>query len=417
MRKNETEVLVVGAGPVGMMTALLLAEKGIAVKIIDQGWRAATHSYACVLHPATLRLLDRWGLLKSVRDVGWRIDTVGLYDSQSRRAEVKLSELPGSVGCAVTLPQSSFESLLEQRLAQQFHVNVGWNHRLANLELNRDGIVASVEELAQSAKGYIVPEWDWAVQKELQIKAAFVVGADGHDSMVRRRLGIDYAVKGEPELFAVFEFETDADPGNEARIVIDEQTASVLWPLPGKRCRWSFQLNSKNSEDFPLKDRETVRLIREDVEEMKRNYAQGLARTRAPWFQSKIGEIAWSVRICFQPGLASRFGTLRGWLVGDAAHQTGPVGVQSLNAGLCEAEDLAAKLTSVLRQSFPLRLIESYEKAQRQDWKKLLEATTVPTPKEPANDWAANNGARILGCLPATGQDLSLLAGQLGLTF
>jgi 2-polyprenyl-6-methoxyphenol hydroxylase-like FAD-dependent oxidoreductase len=417
MRKDETEVLVVGAGPVGMMSALLLAEAGVRIKIIDQGRRATTHSYACVLHPSALRLLARLGLLDSVREQGRRIDTIGLYDGQSRRAELKLSQLPGPSAYAVALPQSSFETLLEQRLSQKFHINVEWNHRLASLASNTERIVASVEKLTQSAKGYIVPEWDWEVQKEVEINAAFVVGADGHDSTVRRRLGIEYEVLGKPERFVVFEFDTDSDPGSEARIVIDDATANVLWPLPGNRCRWSFQLDSRDAEEFLLKDRETIRLVREDVDEIKRNYAQGLAGKRAPWFQARIKDIYWSVRICFQSGLASRFGTHRGWLVGDAAHQTGPIGVQSLNAGLCEADDLAAKLASILRQSSPLQLLENYAKVHRNGWKKLLETTNAQISSVPANDWTRQHCARILACLPATDEDLALLAGQLGLSF
>jgi 2-polyprenyl-6-methoxyphenol hydroxylase-like FAD-dependent oxidoreductase len=418
MKKFETEVLVVGAGPVGMMTALQLAEKGISVKIIDQGWRAATHSYACALHPATLSLLDRCGMLKSVREAAWRIDSISLYDSCCRHADLKLSDLPHMLPCALTLPQSAFESLLERRLGDQFGIHVDWNHRVNSIALGKSGAVSCVDKLGQSAKGYIVPEWDWTVQKEMQVNSVFVVGADGHDSTVRRRLGIDYLVEGDPEMFAVFEFETETSPGNEVKVVIDNNLVSVLWPLSDNRARWSFQLDIKNSEEFPTKDRDTARLLRADIDEIKRNYAQGLARSRAPWFDGKIHDVVWSARICFQPGLAARFGALRGWLVGDAAHQTGPVGVQSLNAGLAEAEDLAAKLASVLRDSFPLRLLETYDKTHRHDWKKLLAATAAAKPaQEPQSDWFKNNAPRILGSLPATGEDLSKLAAKIGLTF
>ena len=62
MREERTEVLVVGAGPVGLLTAILLAEAGIEVRIIDREERTASRSYACALHPRTLRLLDGMGL-------------------------------------------------------------------------------------------------------------------------------------------------------------------------------------------------------------------------------------------------------------------------------------------------------------------------------------------------------------------
>ena len=108
-RQNHTEVLVVGAGPVGMLTALLLAESGIRVKIIDQESRTATHSYACALHPHTLKLLGQAGLAADVQKLGHPVDAIAFYEGKVRRAELKLSELlVGSPG-VVVLPQSALE--------------------------------------------------------------------------------------------------------------------------------------------------------------------------------------------------------------------------------------------------------------------------------------------------------------------
>ena len=61
LRHEQTEVLVTGAGPVGMLTALLLARGGVRVRIIDQDWRTASRTYACALHPHSLKLLDKLG--------------------------------------------------------------------------------------------------------------------------------------------------------------------------------------------------------------------------------------------------------------------------------------------------------------------------------------------------------------------
>ena len=69
-RTDETEVLVVGAGPTGILTALILAEAGIRVKIIDKEYRTAAHSYACVLHPGTLQALSRLGLTEEICGLG-----------------------------------------------------------------------------------------------------------------------------------------------------------------------------------------------------------------------------------------------------------------------------------------------------------------------------------------------------------
>ena len=106
MREERTEVLVVGAGPVGLLTAIVLAEAGIEVRIIDREERTAARSYACALHPRTLRLLDGMGLAAPIIERGRRLDRVAFYDGAARQAEVKLSALGGPFPFMVILPQN-----------------------------------------------------------------------------------------------------------------------------------------------------------------------------------------------------------------------------------------------------------------------------------------------------------------------
>jgi len=415
---DETEVLVVGAGPVGMLTALLLAEKGVPVRIIDKEQRATTRSYACVLHPGTLRLLDGIGLGQEALKQGRRIETIAFYEGESRRAEMKLSQLPGKFPCAVVVPQSAFEALLEQRLRRHSRVQLLWNHRLSDLRCERDTVLATIDKLVQSAKGYIIREWDWSVQKTLQARAAFVVGADGHGSMVRSRLGIEYAPLADPQLFAVFEFESDRDPGNEVRIVMAGETANVLWPLPGKGCRWSFQLvKTREGGEFPDKEREAIWSMQTNVDQNTRDRVEKLARIRAPWFQGNIRDFYWWAHIRLQPKLASQFCKGRALLPGDAAHQTGPVGVQSMNAGLSEAEDVAGKLASILHEGASLELLDNYSRDHRDRWEGLLGLKGGLRATSGINPWVKDHSARILPCIPALGEDLAHLAMQLGFDF
>src|ERR1035441_10449506 len=97
MREERTEVLVVGAGPVGLLTAILLAEAGIEVRIIDREDRTTSRSYACALHPRTLKLLEGLGLAAPVLEAGRRVEKIAFYDGATRQAEVKLSQLGGGV--------------------------------------------------------------------------------------------------------------------------------------------------------------------------------------------------------------------------------------------------------------------------------------------------------------------------------
>src|SRR6266516_150270 len=109
LREETTEVLVAGAGPVGMITAILLAENGIRVKVVDKESSTATHSYACALHPGSLQLMEQIGLAEDIIKMGRRVDTVGLYDGKRRRAEIKLSGLAGDFPFVVVLPQRALK--------------------------------------------------------------------------------------------------------------------------------------------------------------------------------------------------------------------------------------------------------------------------------------------------------------------
>src|ERR1041385_9262024 len=95
MKKDQTEVLVVGAGPVGLLTGILLAEHGIDFQVIDSEERTAARSYACALHPSSLQLLHRLGLSEALLRHGRRIPKIAFYDGESCRAEINFSQLGG----------------------------------------------------------------------------------------------------------------------------------------------------------------------------------------------------------------------------------------------------------------------------------------------------------------------------------
>src|SRR5271157_4085936 len=147
-RDDRTEVLVVGAGPVGMFTALRLADSGIAVQLIDQESRTAGRSYACALHPRTLQLLDEEGIAREAIQRGQRIETAAFYEGALRCAEVKLSGLPVEFPFVLVLEQSILEDLLEKKLKERGGVKVHWNHRLADLGMSDGAAAARIEELA-----------------------------------------------------------------------------------------------------------------------------------------------------------------------------------------------------------------------------------------------------------------------------
>jgi 2-polyprenyl-6-methoxyphenol hydroxylase-like FAD-dependent oxidoreductase len=413
---DATEVLVAGAGPVGLLTAILLAKQGIKVSIIDEQWRPAVHSYACALHSETLRLLGTLDLAPELLKLGRPLRTVAFYEGKTRQAEVDLSRLSGDHGFLLVLPQSAFEGLLEETLRREWGVKVHWNHRLSDLRPETGAVVAQIDRLGGTAKGHTVPRWEWVVEKSYECRVKFILGADGHHSFVRERLGIPCRQAGPSEAFAVYEFACEREPAPELRVVIDKSSTNVLWPLPGNRCRWSFQMPpAKLAPEFPAKERKPVRLCQEALDQVIKSRMQRLVTERAPWFVDGIGELEWAIAVSFGRQAALSFGRDRCWLVGDAAHQTGPVGMQSMNVGFQEAVQLARILSQILREQAPPGKLAEYETACRERWESLLNANGHLSPRASARAWTQERAHKILPCLPAAGEDLRALMDQIGL--
>lgn len=406
---------MVGAGPVGLWSALNLAQAGIEVVIIDRENRTAARSYACALHPRTLKLLEGAGLSDAVLRQGHKIGKVAFYEGQDRKAEIKIDGQGTGFPFLLILPQSELEKILEQKL-KQAGVEVQWNHRFDNLVEQEDELTAGIEELGGTATGYIIPHWEMVVKGRAEVRAQFLLGADGHGSLVRQRLGIEYVRAGETERFAAYEFESAERAPDEIRIALDGATTNVLWPLGENRCRWTFQLKEGVAE-FPEKERRAVHLDQPLIDERIRQYVQKEARKRAPWFSAEVKRVTWCSEVAFERRLAQPFGRNRCWLGGDAAHQTGPAGVQSMNSGFLEGANFSAALVKILRANAGLEGLKSYGRDWQREWSQLLGLTAQIKPGNRSIPWVAAQ-ARWLGpCLPGLGKDFSGLAGQLGLNW
>jgi 2-polyprenyl-6-methoxyphenol hydroxylase-like FAD-dependent oxidoreductase len=413
-QRNRCEVLVVGAGPVGMFTALLLARNGIDVRVIDQASGVAAQSYACGLHPATLSLMEAIGLDTQVLPWGRRISSIGFYRGQERKGEVDLSNLAAPYPFVLVLPQTSLERLLECKLTCDAGAPVSWNHRLSGVRSENGNIVATVDELAGTALGYDAPHWETMVSNTSEWRANFIIGADGFHSLVRRCANIDCDLIGKPRLFVVYEFGCEV-PDNELRIVLNETDINVMWPLPDRRCRWSFQwTETEESSDFPFKERSELWFEEPSVAEKTKQHLQQLLGKRAPWFDSAVERIEWATDVQFEYRVAKRFGEGRAWLAGDAAHQTGPIGMQSMNLGLREGEMLARLLKKVLRDGASLNAMAEYERTFRREWEHLLGVDATIQPRGFGISPLVRDAKVLLSCLPGSTQDLQPMLDQLG---
>jgi len=391
--KHDTDVLIVGAGPVGLFTALALHECGLSAQIVDKEQHGSVRSYAAALHPGSLSLLNGYGLLPELQEHGHRVERIGVHDGNRRVGTMEFSHLNVEFPFVLVVPQATFEEILMRRLSS-LGIEVFWEHQALGLDSGADGVEARIGRLEKISKGYPVARADWIIAKELSVKSRFVVGADGYHSFVRQRMGFEFQQTGKAETFAVYEFSGEIGSPTEAQVVFHNGTVSVFWPLGGDRGRWSFQVHPDERPDTTL----------EAMHELARQRAQHCGITGR--------ELHWTDSISFERLLADRFGSERIWLAGDAAHVTGPVGAQSMNVGLREARDLALLIKSVESEGAQLETLDRYEKARQEEWTGLLQG--IPRPVGHGPDGLAGRGARLIPCIPATGESMRELLDQIG---
>jgi len=419
---TEPEVLIVGAGPVGLFAAILLSEKGIRVEIVDQEERPAARSYALALHPATLRLLAEVGIAGDLLEQAHPVDTLSFWSGAERQAVLDLSSSSSSSSsssgsspdfpCVAVLPQQLLENALESRLTQAGG-RVLWNHRVRELHVGGGAAFAAVDRVEKVER----PEGSRVVVAEsFIVRPELVLGADGHRSIVRKALRDSWIEMSPPELFAVFEVSVDGDPGNEVRVVLDNGQSGVFWPLGRHRARWSFQIDEWEGFEEPRhKNRRFPQVADEPFPYLVHDRLRELIAERAPWFNQPLGEIIWSMAVRFEHRLAGRFGAGNAWLAGDAAHLASPIGSQSMNLGLREAWELARGFDWILREDSPLTLLERYNTERRHEWRRLLGVLGRPHTGPATPSWIKQNAARLIPCIPAAGDDLDCLLRRIGL--
>jgi 2-polyprenyl-6-methoxyphenol hydroxylase-like FAD-dependent oxidoreductase len=415
LNTNDPEVLIAGAGPVGLYAGLALTQRGIRVAIADKDWRAGTHSYALALHPQSLGLFHQVGLLDQVMAMAHPVRSIGLYNRDTLKATIQLEEFPGSWSHLAVLRQDALEDLLEQTLAKR-DVKVMWSHEVFALEPREGCVDARVDKFEKDSGGYSVSRTEWVLARTLRYSVPFVIGADGYRSRVRRASAIEFPEVAPAQHYAVFEFQTDIDLGSELRLVFGENTTDVLWPLPGGYCRWSFEMPEYHRQAERQKDRLFGGASLNEYPELTTDNLKAFIAERAPWFQGAIGDITWRNVVRFEKHLANSFGTGRMWLAGDAAHLAGPAGVQSMNLGLAEVRDLTDIISCKLRGEKSLDSFQGYGRRWSTQWR-LLHGLSGGLKAGPGTDpWVASISGRLLSCLPAHGEELGKMAEQVGLS-
>jgi 2-polyprenyl-6-methoxyphenol hydroxylase-like FAD-dependent oxidoreductase len=209
-------------GTDGLVAALAPREGRLSVEVID-GVAAAGHSYA----PRFTRAAEparQLGVAARATDSGRKLPVADAARRRRAPPEPPLRCARRSPLSAVAAAERAERLLTDLGAAGR---KVRWSHRLASLEPDGDAVVATVERLEKESGGYGVAHTEWAVAATQSFRAGFVIGADGHRSLVRRALGTPLDEAGPSQVFAIFEC-LAPNAGDEERLVLREDSVNAL---------------------------------------------------------------------------------------------------------------------------------------------------------------------------------------------
>jgi 2-polyprenyl-6-methoxyphenol hydroxylase-like FAD-dependent oxidoreductase len=342
----DADVLIVGAGPTGLVLALWLTRLGVRVRIIDKTAEPGTTSRALAVQARTLELYRQVDLADAVVGRGRTVLAVNLWVSGKQVAHGVLGAMGAGISpfpYALIYPQDEHEQLLIERLAAA-GVEVERKTELLGFEERPEGVLVRLR----------LP--DGAAQA---CEASYVAGCDGAHSTVREALAIGFPGGTYDHLFYVADVEArGAITNGEIHVGLDTTDFLAVFPL-------------KDDGHWRL-----VGTVRDELESRHENLSwDDVSRRVIKWMRIDVANVNWFSTYHVHHRVAERFRQGRSFLLGDAAHIHSPVGGQGMNTGIGDAVNLAWKLAAVLGERAEASLLDSYE-PERIAFARRLVATT-----------------------------------------
>jgi 2-polyprenyl-6-methoxyphenol hydroxylase-like FAD-dependent oxidoreductase len=346
IRMDGTDVLIVGAGPTGLVLALLLTRLGIRVRIVDKAAEPGTTSRALAVQARTLELYQQIGLSDAVVNRGRKMTTVNLWTRGRHVAHVIFGDMGRGLSpfpYALIYPQDEHERLLIDRLATA-GVQVERQTELVAFEQTADGVRASLRRQDGGTH---------------TCEATYLAGCDGAHSLVREGLGIGFPGGTYDHLFYVADVEAGGAVMNgELHAALDTTDFLIV---------------------FPLKDEGRARLIgtvqKEPGQQDDHLSWDDVSQRVLEWLRIDVEQVHWFSTYRVHHRVADRFQKGRAFLLGDAGHIHSPVGGQGMNTGIGDAVNLAWKIADVTHGRADASLLDSYE-PERIAFARHLVATT-----------------------------------------
>ena len=344
--KSETEVLVVGAGPTGLVLALWLAHLGVRVRIVDKTAAPGTTSRALVVHARILEFYDQIDLACEVVNCGLKMRGANLWVAGEPKGRIVFGDMGQGISpfpYALIFPQDEHERLLIGRL------------KALGIVIERRTELISFEDTGARVTAHLRrPDG-----REEVVESLFIAGCDGAHSTVREVLNVGFPGGTYSHIFYVADVEasTSRAMNGEVQVGLDEAEFLAIFPLKGvgrARLIGTVKREAEARRNLTFEDVSTRLMDKLDI---------------------KIERVNWFSTYNVHHRVAKHFRKGRAFLLGDAAHIHSPVGGQGMNTGIGDAINLAWKLAMVVQKRSAISLLGSYE-PERIVFARRLVATT-----------------------------------------
>lgn len=375
-----TDVLIIGAGPVGLALATSLRRQGVDAVLLDRAAEGANTSRAAVVHARTLEVLRDIDVTDELVGRGVIVPRFTVRERDRALLTVEFGDLPTDYPYTLMVPQNVTEEVLLGRLEKAG----GRVHRpfeATGLTQDEDGVTAALAD-------------------GTEIRARYAVGTDGMHSVVREQAGIAFEGDAYPESFVLADVHMDWDGApDEVMLFFSPEGVTVVAPLPGGRHR-------------------IVATVDEAPKEPTAADVQALLDARGPKAHpAAIRDVVWSSRFRVHHRLAKHYRAGRVFLAGDSAHVHSPAGGQGMNTGIQDALALADRLAAVLNDGAPDEVLDAYEAERRPIAEHVVsftdKMTHVATVGSPVLRGMRNTVLRALDWVPAVHRTMAMNLSEL----
>jgi len=341
---DQTKVLIVGAGPTGLVLALWLTKAGIPIRIIDKTDKPGTTSRAMVMHARNLEFYHQMGIDQMAIDGGLEMKDINLWIRGKQAARLPIGDIGvrySPYPYVLIFPQDKQEQLLIEELGK-LGVRVDRNTELLSFEMSDNGIHArllkeGIQETCHSL---------------------FLAGCDGAHSSVRKGLNIGFEGGTYSHTFFVADIRASGPAANgEMHAALDSSDFMILFPMKGDaniRLVGDLNQDQENNPELTWED------VRKDI----------LSRLKMD-----VEKVNWFSSYRVHHRVATQFRRKNVFLLGDAAHIHSPVGGQGMNTGIGDAVNLAWKLAAVINGQASENLLDTYETERIPFARKLVGST------------------------------------------